>query len=94
MMKGTIRYIKSLFGKYEPEYEYWVYTKDIKVPKSYKCTKIGTEKWNHKMGYWLRTGEFESKILIDRDFNLVDGYSSLKIAYLKNIEKVPVYFVD
>ena len=94
MMKGIIRYIKSLFGKYEAGYEYWVYTKDIKVPKSYKLTKIGTKKWNQKMGYWLRTGEFESKILIDRDFNLVDGYSSMKIAHLKGIDKVPVYFVD
>ena len=47
-----------------------------------------------KMGYWLRTGEFESDILIDRDFNLVDGYSSMKIAYLKGIDKVPVYFVN
>ena len=93
-MKEITRYIKSLFGKYEPECEYWVYTKDIKVPTYFKRTKIGTEKWNHKMGYWLRTGEFESKILIDRDFNLVDGYSSMKIAHLKNIEKVPVYFVD
>ena len=46
------------------------------------------------MGYWLRTGKFESDILIDRDFNLVDGYSSMKIAHLKGIEKVPVYFVD
>ena len=93
-MKRIIRYIKSLFGKYELGYEYWVYTKDIKVPKNYKRTKIGTDKWNHKMGYWLRTGEFESDILIDKDFNLVDGYSSMKIAHLKNIEKVPVYFVN
>ena len=93
-MKEIIRYIKSLFGKYEPGYEYWVYTKDIKVPKYFKLTRIGTKKWNHKMGYWLSTGEFESKILIDRDFNLVDGYSSMKIAHLKNIEKVQVYFVD
>ena len=93
-MNGVIRFIKSLFGKYESGYEYWVYTKDIKVPKSYKCTKIGTEKWNHKMGYWLRTGEFESDILIDKDFNLVDGFSSMKIAHLKGIDKVPVYFVD
>lgn len=93
-MKGTIRYIRSIFGKYEPGYEYWVYTKDIKVPKSYKLTRIGTEKWNHKMGYWLKTGEFESDILIDKDFNLVDGFSSMKIAHLKGIDKVPVYFVD
>ena len=93
-MKEIIRYIKSLFGKYESGCEYWVYMKDIKVPTYFKLTKIGTKKWNHKMEYWLRTGEFESKILIDRDFNLVDGYSSMKIAHLKNIEKVPVYFVD
>ena len=46
------------------------------------------------MGYWLKTGEFESKILLHRDFTLADGYSSVKIAYLKGIEKVPVYFVD
>ena len=43
MMKGIIRYIKSLFGKYESGYEYWVYTKDIKVPNYYKSTKIGTK---------------------------------------------------
>ena len=47
-MKEIIRCIKSLFGKYEPEYEYWVYTKDIKVSKSYELTNIGTKKWNHK----------------------------------------------
>ena len=93
-MKRIIRYIKSLFGKYEPGYEYWIYTKDIKVPRYYKLTKIGTKKWNHKMGYWLRTGKFESDILIDRNFNLVDGFSSMKIAHLKGIDKVPVYFVD
>ena len=46
------------------------------------------------MGYWLRTGEFESDILTDKDFNLVDGFSSMKIAHLKGIDKVPVYFVD
>ena len=52
------------------------------------------KKWNHKMSYWLRTGEFESKILLHRDFTLADGYSSVKIAYLKGIDKVPVYFID
>ena len=93
-MREIIRYIKLLFGKYEPGYEYWVYKKDIKVPTHFKFTKIGTKKWNHKMGYWLKTGEFESDILIDRKFKLVDGYSSMKIAHLKGIEKVPVYFVD
>ena len=93
-MKEVIRFVKKLFGKYEIGYEYWVNLKDIKVPCSYKKTKIGTVKWNHKMSYWLRTGEFESPIILHRDFTLTDGYSSVKIAYLKGIDKVPVYFVD
>ena len=93
-MKEIIRYIKSMLGKYESGYEYLVRLDEIKIPAYYKKTKIKKNKWNHKMGYWLRTGKFESKILIDRDFNLVDGFSSCKIAYIKGIDKVPVFFVD
>ena len=81
ILKDIFRFIKRLFGKYEIGYKYWIYIKDIKVPQRYKKTKIGTAKWNHKMGYWLRTGEF-------------DGYSTYKICKTKNIDKVPVYFVD
>lgn len=88
------RFIKSLFGIYETDHEYWVRLDEIKVPYYFKTTKIRPSKWKHKINYWLRTGEFESKILLHRDFTLVDGYSSVKIAYLNGIDKVPVYFVD
>lgn len=88
------RFIKSLFGIYETDNEYWVRLDEIKVPYYFKKTKIRPSKWKHKINYWLRTGEFESKILLHRDFTLADGYSSVKIAYLKGIDKVPVYFVD
>jgi hypothetical protein len=93
-MNNAVRFIKRLLGKYEVGYEYWVDLKDIKVPHYFKLTRIGLKKWNHKMGYWLRTGEFESKILLHRDFTLADGFSSVKIAYLKKLERVPVYFID
>ena len=93
-MSKIIRSIKRLLGIYETGYEYWVYTKDIKVPSRYKRTKIGSAKWNHKMRHWLKTGEFESPILLHRDFTLADGFSSMKIAYLKGLARVPVYFVD
>lgn len=89
-----IRFIKSLFGRYDVGYEYWVKLSDIKVPWHYKQTKIKKKKWLHKLKYWENTGEFESDILIDRNFNLVDGYSSVKIAYLNGLDKVPVYFVE
>ena len=88
------KFIKDLFGVHDTKSEYWVRLNKIKVPYYYKATRIGLKKWNHKMGYWLRTGEFESKILLHRDFTLADGYSSVKIAYLKDIGKVPVYFID
>ena len=93
-MKGIIRYIKSLFGKYELGYEYWVYTKDIKVNSEWRKTKIGQRKFGRKLSYWYKTGEFESKILLDRDFNLVDGYSSVRIAEIKNLSRIPVYFIN
>ena len=51
-------------------------------------------KFKKKLQYWYRTGEFESSIILDRDFNLLDGYSSMRIAEIKEIDKVPVYFVD
>ena len=93
-MKNAIRFIKRLFSRYEVGYEYWVDLKDIKVPHYFKLTRIGLKKWNRKMEYWFRTGEFESKILLHRDFTLADVFSSVKIAYLKGVEKVPVYFID
>ena len=88
------RFIKRLFGIYEPNYEYWVYTKDIKVPSDWRKTKIGQRKFGRKLRYWYKTGKFESKILLDRDFNLIDGYSSVRIAEIKNLSKIPVYFVN
>lgn len=93
-MKKIIRFIKRLFGKYESGYEYWVNIKDIKVNPGWRKTRIGKKKFTRKIRYWHKTGEFESKIILDRDFNLLDGYSSVRIAEIKGIDKVPVYFVN
>ena len=92
-MKDIIRFINRIFDKYETGYEYWIYTKEIKVNPEWRKTRIGKVKFKRKLRYWYRTGEFESKIVLDKDFNLLDGYSSVRIAELKGIDKVPVYFV-
>lgn len=93
-MKRIIRFIKRLFGEYEIDHEYWIYTKDIKIPYKYRLHKIGKTKLTHKMKYWLKTGVFESPILLRRDFTLVDGYLSFRIAKTNGIDIVPVFFVD
>lgn len=92
-MKSILRFIKRIFGRYDTGYEYWVYRKDIKVNPEWRTTKIGQKKFGRKLNYWYKTGKFESKILLDSNFNLIDGYSSVRIAEIKGIDKVPVYFV-
>lgn len=93
-MKGFVRFIKSLFKKYETGYEYWVNRNQIKVDPRWRKTKIGEKKFRRKLRYYYQTGKLESKILLDHDFNLIDGYSSVRIAEIKHIDKVPVYFVE
>lgn len=90
----VIRWIKSLFGTYESGYEYWINRAEIKVNSEWRKTMIGKKKFDRKIQYYYRTGELQSKIILDKDFNLLDGYSSVRIAEIKHIDKVPVYFVD
>lgn len=93
-MKNIIEIFKTFLGKYKIKHEYWVKLDEIKIPAYYKKTKIRKNKWIRKLNYWRQTGKFESPILIDKHFNLVDGFSSCKIAYLNNVKKVPVQFVE
>ncbi len=93
-MKDIIRFVKQLFGIYETGYEYWVYRREIHINPEWRKTRIGMAKFSKKMQYWYHTGKFESKILLDKNFNLIDGYSSFRIAEIKDIDKVPVYFVN
>lgn len=89
-----VKEIKKLFGVYDPFYEYWVDRKRIKVNPEWRKAKIGRDKWRRKLDFYLRTGEFESYIVIRRkDWMLVDGYSSLRIAEVLGIDKVPVHFI-
>lgn len=93
-MSKVMRSVKRLLGIYEAGYEYWISTKEIKVNPEWRKTRIGKVKFKKKLQYWYRTGEFESRIILDREFNLLDGYSSVRIAEIKGIDKIPVYFVD
>lgn len=93
-MNRIFKMFKNMFRKFKQESEYWVYTKDIIVPDYFKSKRVGNEKWKRKLDYWKKNGKFESPIVLNKDFVLVDGFTSAKIAHLYNIEKVPVYFVD
>ena len=93
-MKNLIRFIKRIFGVYETGYEYWVYLKDIKISPQFENTPPRFKKMRQKWSYYRKTGKFESPIILNRDFELIDGYTSYCIANKSEIDKVPVYFKD
>ena len=93
-MKNLIRFIKRIFGVYETGCEYWVYLRDIKISPEFERTPPRFKKMCQKWSYYRNTGEFESPIILNRDFALIDGYTSYIIAKKSEMDKVPVYFVD
>ena len=94
MIKGIIRFIKRIFGVYETGYEYWVDLKDIKTLPQFEETPPRFKKMGQKWSYYKNTGKFESPIILNRDFELIDGYTSYIIAKKSEMDKVPVYFKD
>lgn len=93
-MKNLIRFVKRIFGVYETGYEYWIYLRDIKISPEFERTQPRFKKMGQKWSYYRNTGEFESPIILNRDFVLIDGYTSYIIANKSEIDKVLVYFVD
>ena len=91
-MSDLTRWVKKMFGVYKPGYEYWVRLDKIKIPKYMRYSRIGEEKYKQKWKYFRTTGELESRIILDKNFNLLDGYSSYKIATKAELGIVPVYF--
>ena len=90
-----IRQFFTRFGYYGSNGEYYVKRTEIRIPYEFRKCQIGKKKWERKLAYWKENGEFESKIIVRRrDWMLIDGYSSYRIAEEYNIEKIPVYFVD
>lgn len=73
---------------------YTVNMDDIRIPYSYRKSRIRESKWKRKNEYYDLHGTFESPIKIRHDFMLVDGYSSYKIAKKHKLKKVQVQFVD
>lgn len=90
---GRIMFFKRLFKK-RKEYEYCVNLSDITIKRDFKLHKPNPIKMYWKRKYYKENRKFESKILLNRDFELVDGYTSYLIAKKESMKYVDVYFVD
>lgn len=87
-----IEFLKKLFFPYRSRFGYWVRIEDIIISPEFARTRIRNEKWRRKWQYYFDHGTFESKIILDKDFVLVDGYSSYKIAKELHENYVLIYF--
>lgn len=89
-----LRWIKKLLGIYETGYEYRIPVDQVVITSEFKGTRIGKRKWNQKKEYYLRTGKFESQVVLTKDFVLLDGYSTYKLAKRYGVNKIPVIFEE
>jgi hypothetical protein len=95
MIKWAMRFAKRLFGKYETGYEYWVKLSDIHITPQFRWSRIKPAKYKRKWQFHHRNGYCESRIVLNKNFELVDGLSSYRIYRVAEGEdcKVPVWFI-
>ena len=95
MVKTLARITKRFVGIYEPGYEYWVKLRDIHITPQFRKSLINPDKYKRKWQFYHRNGYCESRIVLDKGFVLVDGYSSYKIYRAAEGKdcKVPVWFI-
>lgn len=92
-VRSVVIMIFNIFTKKKRGKVYWVKVSKIKIPEAFDKSKIRPEKWKMKLEYFYETGELQSRIFLNKDYLLVDGYTSYKIAKKFGIKKVPVEFI-
>ena len=93
-MNKLIRKIIAAFGLHNPGEPYKVKVSDIVIPVEFKESQPRFKKMMHKREYFRRNDRFESKIVLSRDFLLIDGYTSYLLAKENDMKHVEAYFVN
>lgn len=81
-------------GYYKPGKECWIDISKIHITNEFAAKKVGWKKMQRKLTYYGNTGEFESKVVLDKSFTLTDGYSTYRIIEKFGTGKIPVWFED
>lgn len=56
------------------------YIKNIKIKYWFKRTPPKKEKMQRKLDYYNRTGSYESKVILNKNNELIDGYTTYLLA--------------
>ena len=81
------------FFKKKPDMEYWIPINDVIITYDFQLSSPRITKFTLKEREFLKNGIL-GKIILNQNFELVDGYCSYLICKKHGIDKIPVYFVD
>ena len=81
------------FFKKKPETEYWIPITDVIITYDFQLSSPRITKFTLKEREFLKNGIL-GKIILNQNFELVDGYCSYLICKKYGIDKIPVYFVN
>ena len=93
----------TLFGTKEMAEEYClkmnkpkkkILLKDIVIDRDFKCTKPNTEKIKAKIDYYNKNCKFYTKIVINKQNLLIDGYITYMIAKMYGKELIECWVED
>ncbi len=93
-MNKLMRKIIAALGLHNQGEPYKVKVSDIIIPEEFKATKPRFEKMIQKRKFYRKNNRFESKIVLNKDFLLIDGYTSYIIAKENGMKYVEAYFVN
>ena len=93
-MNKLMRKIIAAFGLHNPGESYKVKVSDIIIPEEFKATKPRFKKMIQKREFYRNNDRLESKIVLNKDFLLIDGYTSYIIAKENGMKYVEAYFVN
>lgn len=93
-MNKLMRKIIVALGLHNPSESYKVKVSDIIIPEEFKVTKPRFKKMIQKREFYRKNDRFESKIVLNKDFLLIDGYTSYIIAKENSMKHVEAYFVN
>ena len=93
-MNKLMRKIIAALGLHNPGEPYKVKVSDIIIPEEFKATKPRFKKMIQKREFYRKNDRFESKIVLNKDFLLIDGYTSYLLAKENDMKHVEAYFVN
>lgn len=83
--------LNMIFG-YKRNKEYWIPINDVKISYEFQLSSPNSKKFRYKENVFRNSGCI-GRIILDENFELIDGYCSYLICKKYGMDKVPVWFI-